>query len=53
MKKLAEYEHLNPMAKMRKMAQDAMQEKGSTEKDIRKMIGIERYMKVEMMMMVL
>ncbi|MCB8814755.1 hypothetical protein [Desulfosporosinus shakirovi] len=34
---------LPPMDRMRQMAQEAMQKKGLTERDIRKLIGIKRY----------
>lgn len=36
---------LPPISKMKQMAQEAMQKKGLTEKDIRKLIGIKRYEK--------
>ncbi|KJS90112.1 hypothetical protein [Desulfosporosinus sp. BICA1-9] len=36
---------LPPMTRMKQMAQEAMQKKGLTEKDIRKLIGIKRYEK--------
>lgn len=36
---------LPPITRMKQMAQEAMQKKGLTEKDIRKLIGIKRYEK--------
>lgn len=36
---------LPPMSRMKQMAQEAMQKKELTEKDIRKLIGIKRYEK--------
>lgn len=38
---------LPPMTRMKQMAQETMQKKGLTEKDIRKLIGIKRYEKEE------